>query len=231
VKAQTKDGQQIDISYTVLFSMPEGNDVTRVLETIGDMDLVVENVVKANSRSLTRLFAQSFDADDLYSGDSIFAFSAKVENGGNVTIAGDTARIKGLKEELEEVGVKFDQFLLRKIDFDTDYVQAIENKRIAFENITTQENNALAAEFEKQRTIREKEAEAQGVVLNAQAEAEQTRLAADAEAYAIEQKGGALRRNPEVLQWEMVGNLSGAKWIMPFDSVEQFIPVDILSEE
>jgi regulator of protease activity HflC (stomatin/prohibitin superfamily) len=211
VTAQTVDGQQISIKYTVIFRMPLDR-VTEIVQNVGPMREVVENIVKAHSRNLTRLIVQSFTAEELYSGDGIFEYQSNVS--------------EQLIAEFEKYGVVLDDFLVRKIDFDADYIAAIEQQQIAQEAIETAQYQSEAAEHKRDRRITLAEAEKERNILLAQAEAEQTRLAADAEAYSIEVRGAALRQNPELVQWEFVKNLEGVQWgIMPDSSVTPLLPV------
>ena len=80
--------------------------------------------------------------------------------------------------------------------------------------------NAQAAEFKRDEAIRLAEAEKQRNILLAEATAQQTVLEATAEATAIELQGAALRKYPEVMQWEFVQNLKGVQWgILPADGI------------
>ena len=128
-------------------------------------------------------------------------------------------------------GVLVEDFFIRKIDFDERYVAAIEQQQIAQENIETASFRADAAEFEKQIAIRQSEAVAAGAVLQAKAEAERTeilavaeanaiRVNADAVAYSIGQRGGALRGNEILIQWDLVVNMRNIEWgILPSEVV------------
>jgi regulator of protease activity HflC (stomatin/prohibitin superfamily) len=197
--AQTTDGQQISVKYTVKFRLSP-TTVLQVAENIGDMDAVVEIVVKANSRNLSRILAQKYTAEDLFSGSGIVTYQEDVKNQLNVKLA--------------ESGVVLVDFLVRKIEFDADYIQAIEKQQIAQENIETAQYEAQAAEFERDRQIK-----------LAEAEAERKRLLADAEAYAISIKGQALRNNPLVIQFEFVSNLSNVEWgILPAENIQMLLP-------
>jgi regulator of protease activity HflC (stomatin/prohibitin superfamily) len=211
VNAQTVDGQQIVIKYTVIFRIPPENAVS-ILQNVGPLGEVVENVVKAHSRNLTRLLAQGYTAEGLYSGDGIFDYQ-------------ETVRTQ-LGAEVGRYGVLLDDLLIRKIEFDGDYIAAIEQQQIAQEQIETAQYQAQAAEHQRDQQITLGEGDKERAILMAQAEAEQVRLAADAEAYSIETRGEALRDNPELIQWEFVKNLSGVQWgIMPDSSVTPLLPV------
>lgn len=211
VTAQTVDGQQITIKYTVLFRLPS-RKTADIVQNVGRLPEVVENVVKAHSRNLARLWAQSHTAEDLYSGEGIFTYQDAVR---------DT-----LEQEFEKYGVLLDDFLVRKIDFDPDYIAAIEQQQIAQEAIETAKYQSDAAEYEKERQIRLAEAEAERIKLLAGADAERQRLLADSEAYSIQARGEALQEFPEVVQWEFVRNLQNIQWgILPSEGLTPLIPI------
>ncbi len=211
VTAQTVDGQQITIKYTVLFRLPS-RKTADIVQRVGRLPEVVENVVKAHSRNLARLWAQSHTAEDLYSGEGIFTYQDAVR---------DT-----LEQEFEKYGVLLDDFLVRKIDFDPDYIAAIEQQQIAQEAIETAKYQSDAAEYEKERQIRLAEAEAERIKLLAGADAERQRLLADSEAYSIQARGEALQEFPEVVQWEFVRNLQNIQWgILPSEGLTPLIPI------
>jgi regulator of protease activity HflC (stomatin/prohibitin superfamily) len=211
VNAQTIDGQQITVKYTVLFRISPQNAVN-IVQNVGRPREVVENVVKAHSRNLARLMAQSYTAENLYSGEGIFNYETAVQD--------------ALGTELTKYGVTLDDFLVRKVDFDEEYIRAIEQQQIAQEAIETARYQADAAEFEKQGQIRLAEAAAEGTKLQAAAEAERQRLLADAEAYSIAARGEALKEYPELVQWEFVRNLEAVEWgILPSEGVAPLIPL------
>ena len=211
VNAQTVDGQQIIIKYTVLFRIPPEKAVD-IVQNIGLPREVVENVIKARSRNLTRMWAQSRTAEELYSGDGIFAYEETVQD--------------ALGEELARYGVTLDDFLVRKIEFNQEYIDAIEQQQIAQEAIETAKYQADAAEYEKARQIRLAEAEAERTKLLAAADAERQRLLADSEAYSIEARGKALKEYPELVQWEFVRNLEDVQWgILPGEGITPLMPL------
>jgi regulator of protease activity HflC (stomatin/prohibitin superfamily) len=211
VAAQTVDGQQISVKYTVLFVIPPENAVG-IVQDIGTVDRVVENVVKASSRRSSRVLAQNYSAQDLYSGEGILEYELAVR--------------AALSEEFEPNGIRLDSFLIRKIDFDAEYTNAIEQQQIAQEAIETARYQAEAAEYEKERQIRLAEAEAERTKLLAGADAERQRLLADSEAYSIEARGAALEQYPQLVQWEFVRNLEGITWgILPGDGITPLVPI------
>jgi regulator of protease activity HflC (stomatin/prohibitin superfamily) len=158
------------------------------------------------------LWAESHTAEDLYSGEGIFSDEDEVE--------------KALAGEFEKFGVTLDDFLVRKIDFDEDYIRAIEQQQIAEEAIETAQYQADAAEYEKQGEIRLAEAKAEGTKLQAAADADRQRLLADSEAYSIRARGEALEEFPGLVQWEFVRNLASVQWgILPSEGLVPLIPL------
>lgn len=211
VKAQTVDGQQITIKYTVVFLIPPEKAVS-IVRNVGNLNDVVRNVVKANSRNLARLWAQNYTAEDLYSGEGIFDYEYAVQ--------------EALGGVFEQYGVTLDKFLVRKVDFDEEYINAIEQQQIAQEAIETARYQSEAAEYEKERQIRLAEAEAERTKLQAAADAERQRLLADAEAYSIEARGEVLKKYPELVQWEFVRNLEDVSWgILPGEGITPLVPL------
>ncbi|MBN1487277.1 MAG: hypothetical protein JW981_06505 [Anaerolineae bacterium] len=222
VTAQTIDGQQIQVKYTVLFRIPP-REAVNIVQNVGYTDAIVQNVVKAYSRNLARLWAQNYSAGDLYTGEGIFSYEQAVR--------------EALVSEFSEIGVELNDFLVRKVDFSEDYVNAIEEKQIAQEAIETAKYKSDAAEYEKERQIRLSEAEAQRTKLLAEAAAENTklqaaadaerqRLLADSEAYGIESRGLALQKYPELVQWEFVRNLQNVTWgFLPSENISPLLPL------
>jgi len=223
VTAQTSDGQQIEVTYTAKFRIDE-SDVLYVLRNWGDINEVVENVVKADSRSWSRKLAQNFEAEGLFSGSGIQEYETNVR--------------ETLTRTFKGAGVTMVDFLVRKITFDPDYVQAIENQQIEQERIQTAEFTAQAAEFERDAQIRAAEAEkqrdillaeanAQKTLLNAEANAQAIVLEANAQAGAIRVQGEALRSFSEMMQWTFLEQWNGVLPIyMTGESITPLLPLE-----
>ncbi len=213
IEAKTSDGQSIQVSYTVIFRVPPIT-VVSVLDNYGSMEAVVENIVKAKSRSEARKSAQNYEAGALYSGVGIKLYETEV------------AQI--LEGSYDNEGVVLVEFLIREISFEPAYVDAITAKQIAAENIVTQKNNARAAAFERDRTVTLAEADAATKVLLAEADAERITLLADAQAEAITLQGIALEEYPQMTQWEFVQHLENVTWgFLPSEGVTPLIPIPV----
>ena len=141
VDTNTADGQQVDIFYTVRFSI----DVTKatwVIQNIGSEIALVEKIVKTESRVWVRNTPREFEANQLYTGNVV-----EVQN-----------RIEDrLRPVFEANGLVLDSVGIREIKFMPEYIQAIENKQIEAVKVETAENISRQAEFEKQTRITQAE--------------------------------------------------------------------------
>jgi len=164
-------------------------------------------VIKASSRVHVRNILKQHSASDLYSG--------------NVETAQEQIAER-LAEEFSKEGLQLVFFGLRSIHFEEDYRKAVEQKQIEKENITTKENLAKQAEFEKQRTITQAQAEAERQKLErigvAEGEAESIRVKAIADAEAIRVKALAQAEanklisaslDQNVINWEAIQSWNG----------------------
>jgi regulator of protease activity HflC (stomatin/prohibitin superfamily) len=210
----TADGQQIKIKYSVRFRI-DPKQVTQVAAEIGNETQVVEKVVKFYTRILARNIPKQYAALDLYTG--------------NIQNVQDQIE-EQLSPLLAEKGVILEAFGLRKIDFQDDYVQAIEQKQIEAENVTTEKNRAEQARWRAQSAIEEAKGEAQATIENARGNAERIKLLAAADAESIEIKGKQLQQYPEIIQLEFIQSLkdpdSNVTWgIMPQSGVVPFFNI------
>jgi len=145
VDTNTKDGQQVNIYFTVRFSV-DPTQATWVAQNIGSQDSLVNKIVRTESRIWARGIPREYVAADLYSGNI-----QDVQN----------AIADKLRPVFLENGVLLDEVGIREIEFEKQYVQAIEDKQIAAVEIETERNRAEQAKFEKERRITQAEAAAQ----------------------------------------------------------------------
>ncbi len=144
VDTNTKDGQQVDIYYTVRFSV-DPTKATWVAQNIGPEDALVEKIVKTDSRIWARNIPREFEANHLYTGSVI-----EVQN-----------LIEGkLKPLFEANGLILDEVGIREIKFADEYVHAIEQKQIQAVKVETEKNIADQAVYQKQARITAAEASA-----------------------------------------------------------------------
>jgi regulator of protease activity HflC (stomatin/prohibitin superfamily) len=141
VDTNTKDGQQVNIYYTVRFSI-DPTKVTWVAQNIGDENNVVEKIVKTESRIWVRNIPREFEAEHLYTGN-VQEIQTIIED--------------KLRPVFSANGILLDKVGIREIKFTQDYVSAIEAKQIEFVKIQTEKNKAEQAKAQKEARITQAE--------------------------------------------------------------------------
>lgn len=146
VDTTTKDGQAVDVYYTLRFSI-DPTKAQWVIEKFGSEKALVDKIVRAESRSVARTLPANFSAEELYVGTGRDELAKQVYD--------------AMKDKFSENGVILDSFLVRELGFDEQYTQAISAKQIEAVKIETEKNRAEQAKFQKERSITEAEAQAQ----------------------------------------------------------------------
>jgi regulator of protease activity HflC (stomatin/prohibitin superfamily) len=210
----TADGQQIKLKFSVRFHI-DSEKVVNIANTLGDEAAVVSKVVKFHARILARNIPKAYVAADLYAGDIL-----EVQE----QFRDELARL------LSKDGVILDDFGLRKIDFEEEYIQAVEQKQIEAEKIIAEQYKRDQATFQAEAAVELAKGEASATIERARGDAERKKVLAAAEAEAIALKGEALAEYPEVMQFEFIQGLadpnSTVKWgIMPAGSLVPFLDV------
>lgn len=144
VDTNTTDGQQVDVFYTVRFSV-DPTKATWVAQNIGSETNLVEKVVKTESRIWVRNVVREYTADQLYTGN-VAEVQEKIES--------------QIRPTFEANGLLLDSLGIREIKFSDQYAQAIEAKQIEAVKVETEKNKAAQSEFVKQQRITQAEASA-----------------------------------------------------------------------
>lgn len=145
VDTNTSDGQQVDIFYTIRFSI-DPTKADSITQNIGSESSLVEKIIKTESRVWVRTIAREYTADDLYTG-KVQDFQQQV--------------FEQLSPTFSDNGIILDSVGIREIRFAEEYVNAIEDKQIEAVRVETEKNRAESAKFEKERTITQAEAESE----------------------------------------------------------------------
>ena len=145
VDTNTKDGQPVDISYTIRFSVDPAK-VTWVAQNIGPEASLVQKIVNTESRIWARNVPRGFSAEELYTG----AGSEKMQ--GEI--------FDKLKPAFDANGLILDTVGVREIQFDEAYVEAIKQKQVEQVNIEVEKNKAAQEEFKKEARITAAEGQA-----------------------------------------------------------------------
>ncbi|TSC87941.1 MAG: membrane protease subunit, stomatin/prohibitin [Microgenomates group bacterium Gr01-1014_16] len=145
VDTNTKDGQPVDISYTVRFSV-DPEKAKWIAQNIGPEEALVEKIVKTESRIWARNVPRNYSAEELYTGEG----SIKVQD----------AIFEKLKPVFETNGLVLDTVGIREIVFDMSYVEAIKQKQVELVMIEVEKNKAAQEEFRKEQRITAAEGQA-----------------------------------------------------------------------
>ncbi len=172
LEVKTNDGQNVLVDMTIIYSL-NAKDVPILHQTIGTN--YEDQVLLPQIRSEARIAIGAYSAEEIYQG--------KVRDQIQLNI----------KDKLAEVLSKFPAIqiqdaLIRHFEFSADFERAIEQKKLAAQQVEINKNKALAQEEEAKR----QEAEARGLKLraiqDAQGRAESVKIEADALKYRLEQE-------------------------------------------
>jgi regulator of protease activity HflC (stomatin/prohibitin superfamily) len=153
VDTTSSDGQQIQLKYTIRFSI-DGKQAEWIFNNIGTMDNLVEKVVKTEARSLSRNIPKKYTATQLYS-EQVFDVQEEIE--------------ETLRPIFGKNGIILDEFLLRKVDFTEQYFNVLEEKQIAEERIVVEQNILEQEKIKKEQAIIQAEAEARQIEIKGKA--------------------------------------------------------------
>jgi len=145
VDTNTEDGQPVDVSYTIRFSV-DPTKVTWVAQNVGPEEALVEKIVKTESRIWARNVPRGHTAEQLYTGPG----SQKVQD----------EIFEKLKPVFENNGLILDTVGIREIHFDQTYVEAIKQKQVEQVQIEVEKNKAAQEEYRKQQRITAAEGQA-----------------------------------------------------------------------
>ena len=214
VDAQTSDGQQVTVTYSVRFSADPTQIQSIYSDVAQDMGTVTERVIKFHSRSIVRETVQKYKADQLYTGNIVEVQS----------------EIEGLlRAAAEKKHTLISAFVVRKITFAKEYTDSIEQQQIAFQGIQTAQYQAEQAKQNAVGAVNKAEGDAKVAVIQAQAAADSRVIQATGEAKANELITQSL--NPTLIQYQYVNKLapnvqtifvpSGNQFILPLPTVGQ----------
>ena len=190
IRARTKDGQEVFIDASVIYSINPANVVNLHITW---QKRYGEELVRPLVRGIIRDAASQYGIEEIVSS----------KRGELESIVNEELTTKMAENDLIMV-----DFVLRDIHFSTDYATAVEQKQIA-------EQQALQAEFVVQSKKQEAEqarqiaqGQADAVVIASKGDAEARLINAEAEAKANELIAASLRDNPELLTYQYITRLA-----------------------
>jgi len=190
IQCRTKDGQQVFIDASVIYSIDPKFLINLHITWQGRYE---DNVVRPVVRSAIRDAVSQYGVEEIVS-----TKRAELET----TISDE------IKQGLTANNLIMDDFLLRNIRFSDEYAAAVEQKQIA-------EQQALQAKFvveQKKQEAEQVRQTAQGaadsVVIAANGEAQSIQIKAKAQAQAWAALGQVLQNNPEMLTYEYIQKIA-----------------------
>ena len=190
IRARTKDGQEVLIDASVIYSI----DPTKVVALhINWQDRYQDNVVRPLARGIIRDIASQYGVEEIVS-------SKRTEMEAKITAE--------LEKKLGDNELLLTDFILRDLHFSDEYAAAIEQKQIA-------EQQAQQAAFVVQQRKQEAEqarqtaqGQADSAVIASKGAAEARLIQAEAEQKALLLIAEALKDKPELLTYQYITKLA-----------------------
>src|SRR3990167_2222992 len=172
LELKTNDGQNISVDLTIIYALKQ-LEVPLLHQQIGKN--YEDQILLPQIRSESRLVIGAFSAEEIYQG--------KVRDTIQLTIK------DRLADTLSQYpGIFIQDALIRHFQFSPEFEKAIEEKKLASQQVEINKQQALAQE----EMAKKQEAEARGLKLQAvqkaQGEAEAVKINADAQRYQLEQE-------------------------------------------
>ncbi len=190
IQVRTKDGQQVFVDASVIYSVDPNKVVSLYTTWRADFE---NGLVRPQSRGVIRDAASQYGVEEIVSSKR-----AEMEQ----TITDELTRI------FSSNSLILQDFVLRNIRFSEEYAKAVETKQIA-------EQQAQQAKFVVESKKQEAEqarqvAQGQGdaAVISAKAQAEARIIQAEAEAQALKLVSDALRNNPDLLTYQYIQKIA-----------------------
>lgn len=172
LELKTNDGQNVQVDLTIIYAL-DPNQVPFLHQQIGVN--YEDQIILPQIRSEARLAIGQFSAEEIYQG--------KVRD-----------EMQGaIKQKLADVlakypAIKIHDALIRHFAFSPEFERAIEQKKLAAQQVEINKNKALAQEEEAKR----QEAESRGLkfkaIQEAEGRAQAVKIEADAQKYKLEQE-------------------------------------------
>jgi regulator of protease activity HflC (stomatin/prohibitin superfamily) len=190
VLARTKDGQQVNIDASVIYSL----DPQKIVQlNLSWQDRFENEVVRPLSRGIIRDTAAQYNIDEIVT-------TKRAELVQSIT--------NQLSSRLGANDLVLDQFVLRNIRFSAQYAAAVEQKQVAQQQV---EAAALVVERKQQEAEQARvtaQGQADAAVIGAQGQAQATVLQAQANSQAVGLVGNALKGNRDALTFQYIDKLA-----------------------
>ena len=209
VRARTKDGQEVFIDASVIYSV----DPAKVtILHVAWQERYQDEVVRPLSRGIIRDTASQYGVEEIVS-------SKRLEM--------ETLITAELTAKLAENDLILVDFVLRDIHFSPEYSAAVEQKQIAEQQA---QQSAFMVEQRRQEAEQARvtaQGAADAAIIAAEGRAQATVLQAQAESEALDLIGATLKENPEVLNFRYIDKLAPNVSViyLPSDQQQFILPL------
>ncbi|HEY2981046.1 MAG TPA: prohibitin family protein [Anaerolineales bacterium] len=203
IRARTKDGQEVFIDASVIYSV----DPAKVVQLHIDwQNRYEEGVVRAISRGTIRDVASQYGVEEIVS-------SKRTELEQKIT--------EGLRAKLAENDLLLVDFVLRDIHFSEEYAAAVEQKQIAEQQVQQAKFVVESKKQEAEQVRQTAQGAADAAVISAKGAAESRLIQAQAEAQANQLLSQSL--TPQLIQYQYILRLAPGVQTIFIPSDQQFI--------
>lgn len=169
---KTNDGQKIDVDMTVIYSL-NVKDVPLLHQEVGQN--YEDQILLPQVRSEARIAIGQYSAEQMYQGKVREEIQSSIK--------------EKLSKALEKYpAINIQDTLMRDFKFEAEFQRAIEQKKLAAQNVEVNKNRALSQEQEALRVEAEARGEKLKAIQGAQGRAESMKVEADAQRYKLEQE-------------------------------------------
>jgi len=205
IRARTKDGQEVFIDASVIFSI----DPEKVVDLhIIWQDRYDEGLVRPTARGIVRDVASQYGVEEIVS-------SKRSEMEDTITTL--------LEEKFAENDLVLVDFVLRDIHFSEVYAAAVEQKQIAEQQAQQAEFVIAQKKAEAEQARQTAQGQADAAVIAAQGAAQARLIEAEAEAKALDLIAAVLAKNPLLLQYQYITKLAPGVQTIFIPTGNQFI--------
>lgn len=169
---KTNDGQKIDVDMTVIYSL-NAKDVPLLHQEVGQN--YEDQILLPQIRSEARIAIGGYFAEQMYQGK----VREEIQN---------AIKEKLIKAVSKYPAINIQDTLMRDFKFEPEFQKAIEQKKLAAQNVEVNKNRALSQEQEALRVEAEARGEKLKAIQEAQGRAESMKVEADAQRYKLEQE-------------------------------------------
>ncbi len=192
IQARTNDGQEVIIDVTVIYRVAPDtvNQVYRDWRAGYEEGAVVPFTREEVRDAISELSVAQVYGQRTGLGPTIFEL---------------------LTQRLRNEGLELVELAVRNITFSQEFVEAVEQKQIAEQNVERASNEAEAvrrvAEGERDAAVTRAEGERDAAIARAEGEAKAILLRAEAEAEALRLINQQISQNPNLIQWRYIEQL------------------------